>query len=448
MTNTEHNQTEAPVRAAETLSAVLAAFAIEQLAEGALGAIVVEPALPGVRLAASLVLVLALLVTLVRFFHGNSIYLRLEYARWSHLEVPAGSRVAPPIRYLVDVFVHIMQYVAFVAAAFFVGKCKLDKAFIVVAGLLAFDAIWSGFLWFSVPTSAPNSHALKSERDVPGKWARINSISAVAVLAANKHLEDWVAAFAISAILALGFLIDYDWNYNYFFDTRRKLASVPSSQPPVHLLHFVGLYDTHDRTTDDFINQVKLIFAYFMESNKKREQMFLRKKAALTVGIYLENSGKLHPIFRYHDAKIRLKNRTFDVGESYIGRAFSRLRIRPDAAISYPKSEEEVWNEATAKSDTRHYQSLVVANIFLPGFATGQDAIGALIVTSDQPDYFTPEIHEPWIIALAREVGLRLQTCAAARSIEFNQWKIELIATKPAVIKTLRKQETTDEKAA
>lgn len=444
MTSSDQIETEAPVRAAEVLSAVLAAFAIEQIAEGALGALTSDNKSGPQHWAPSLLLALALLLTLVRFFHGNSMYLRLEYARWSHTEVPAGSLVAPPIRYLRDVFVHILQYVAFISAAYFLGKCKLHYSYYIVLGLLGLDAIWTGLLWFTARAASEDEPKDTPDRTAPGKWAIINSISALVGLAAHNYWPEWIAALAISTILIAGFAVDYSWSYAYFFNSRVKLASFPINQPRGHLEHIVALYDSHDRTSLDIGEQLKLVFAFFMESQGQRDEMFLRKKAALTVGVYIEKDGHLFPLFRYYDKKIVLKNRSFAVGEHYLGYAYQKMRADPDAAISYASPDEarhEVSTLSERKRDKKQYRSSVVANIFVPGIPKGASAIGTLTVTSDQEDYFTPALHKPWAIALAREVGLRLHTCCLNAKESDILGHLRTLAERPITVRTGKNNE-------
>ena len=308
--------------------------------------------------------------------------------------------------------------------------------------LLGFDALWSGFLWLPTKSRDDDSSASLPDRTAPGRWCVINSLSLVAALVLYSRFDCWIATLCLAFVLILGFAADYTWNYDYFFNPRRKLLSVSPGQSRRHLEHLVVLYDSRDPSAT-LESQLRMIFAFFMDHPDHREEMFQRKKANLTVGIYVVSDGLLRPLFRYHDKKITLANRSFPIGEHYIGHAFARLRSAPDEVRSYAQPDES-RNESTSlgqkKKDQKQYQSSVMANIFVPGRMEGS-AIGTLTITADQPDYFTPPLHDPWAIALAREIGHRLQSyCLAAGHSDVVQ-HVRLRAQKPIVFQTGRTHE-------
>src|SRR5687768_5410624 len=151
-THGQHSQS-AQVKAAEVLCAVLAAFAVEQIAGGAYVAISEHStsiAHGGVVVLAALTLVL----TAMRLFHGNTVYLGREYARWHHLEVPVGGRIATPFRHNIDVLFQIGQYLALSGTGHFLRSAgSLQAVLTSITIVLGIRGTWAALLWLSVSRS-------------------------------------------------------------------------------------------------------------------------------------------------------------------------------------------------------------------------------------------------------------------------------------------------------
>ena len=107
------------VKIPEGLLTVVAAFAVEQIAQGTLDALQQQnPTFKAARVFAAF----ALITLVVRFFHGNNIYLAREYSTWHHKDMPSGRLIATPLRYFRDLLFHLLQYLLLVLAGCYTVK--------------------------------------------------------------------------------------------------------------------------------------------------------------------------------------------------------------------------------------------------------------------------------------------------------------------------------------
>lgn len=423
MSHEAQSQSDIPVRTAEVLSAVIAGFAAEQVAQGAFTEIT-RPLpkgslpVPVEHWAALALFTLGVIFTLLRYLHENSIYLGRQYIRWHHLEIEAGARLSTPVRHSIDVIAQMLQYLGVSATGYFLIASSLRLAVVILTMTAGARLLWAGVVYAS-HLHAPSSRVV---RTAARNWAVLEAIliGATIIILLVPIGEDWQVLLSAGALWII-FGFDYIVNYGYLFDPGAQLGTIPVSQAQFALQYLSAASEVSRtmspasadleaiRTTAR--SALQKVFAFFMEVPNIREELFRRgPKALMHVGLYFEHDGRLYPFFRYHDDGIVPKNRVFPAGLHYVGFVFSQLRNKPTEAVIFARREtERVPGSAMPDDDqtARYYKSSIVAGLFMPpGVAPAdKNALGILIVTSSEEDFFTPHLHQAMAVALARFVG-------------------------------------------
>ncbi len=450
MSGGAHNHSEVPVKAGETVAAVVAALAVEQIAQGALERLTVDAAkasLDVVGVLLRLVLPIMLVVTTVRFVHGNVMHLATQYRRWHHLEVPRDSLVAIPIGHFIDVVFHLLEYLCLVAAGYFFAK-DLRLVAISVGALLALDAIWLGVF------AALNRGASEPTKKTHKNWLVWDVIALLAVIfiVATWFIRPvWSVQLEVvlTVVLVVATVADYGANYEHFFNQRLAQESIELGQASAvvqyvsTLISLTQLPKGSSPTTREFLaDLLEVHFAYFMADKSNREKMFRRAaEAKLHVGIYIEQDGDLIPVFRYVEQGVDVTNKTIRVGAGYVGRAYSLLRDDPTGVHFYARPDPQ-WSLPGQGGDRANvrYKSAMVTGVYW-GSPTSKDrqAVGAMLVTANTEDYFTRSVHESMLLAVSRVLTLSLYRHVDARDPkEVRKRLLELCS--PPIVVNVQKQ--------
>jgi hypothetical protein len=456
---------EAPVRASEVLSGVLAALAAEQIAQGALTRFHAISKTDSSSQYWELALIsILLLLTVVRFFHGNHIYLQTRYERWSHTELQPNAWIVTPLRHSIDVFVHILQYVALVAAGDMLGKDPTFKgAAWATAILFLIDALWVGAMLLKNATSEEE----KAARRTFIFWCCTSLIFCytLIVVQLTAPRADWLPWVLIIVLIA-DTVIDYSANYTHYFDPKVPTDSVSHLQAAATIAYLASVIDVPPKFANKQINKETLehlfglLFGFFMASQGARSELFCRRPALLHVALFFHNEGTLRPVVQYRDPEFVPYNLSVGVGEGYVGGAFTRLRTNPEGAECHSKHvypDGRDGKKVNKKNARRSYRSSLHVNLFWPvvegpeliepkvkpeqphvglettsmadtprasrtdlpaelaqGGANQPDtnnleAIGTLVLTSNQDHFFTERFHEALLIGLSGALTLCLK---------------------------------------
>lgn len=424
---------EAPVRASEVLSGVLAALSVQQIAQGSLAALYKE-APDGHRLLLGFV-ALPLVLTAARFFHGNTIYLESRYARWSHTEVQPNAWFVTPFRHAIDVIVHILEYTALVAAGYLLEKDPTFKSSMwAVAILTGIAALWVGVMLLT-PADATGL----SERRTLLTWFITNAAStALLIFLLLKWPDEPWLPWSLVIILGASIVVDYKANYAYYFDPRLPTTSVSIPQAATavaYLASHVGVPQQFVGVPFDQAGLKKLFESLFifMLSPANRAKLFHRGPALLHVGLYLYDGGILKPAIRYRAEGIKLNNREFRVGESYIGSAYLELKEDPDGA-QFNSRPDPRWDGGKKDSSKKFYKSSILVNVFWPP-SEPKEAIGTLVITSNEEEYFTKSVHEMLLIGLSSLLSYSLEQMAGKIAAQQLTAQIAEKCSKPLELK-------------
>ena len=116
--------------------------------------------------------------------------------------------------------------------------------------------------------------------------------------------------------------------------------------------------------------------------------------------VYEHRKGKLHPLARRADKRIRRRNRTWKLGEGHVGLCFQQQRTLVSPDLKHTKS----W-VAGARSDRVNYVSAIA--VPLNSVRTTR-TVGVLVITSDRKDHFVDPAQAEVLTAegLALTLGL------------------------------------------
>lgn len=402
------------VKVSETLNTVIAALAGEQIAQGAIEAVYNNwHKLPRLQVWSLPIVAFFLLVTTLRVYHGNSVYLSREYHRWHHEELVSGALLSMPTRHSIDVFFHLLEYIALVGCGFFISKDPtLIRTGVFFAALLLIDILWT------IPVSLKQSRQNKQlSPEIPAvkRWLIINSAicaGLIPFLIYAYHNELPCIGLVLAFFIFADSAIDYGWNYNHYFEQSNPAGSIQIRQSCALmncLTKLSGYRQIPLKGKDDsekLKERLDLIMCEIWQKESFRTDLFCRPAGAvLHLAIYIAYGDVLRPIYRCANARILTNNKTYNVGSSYVGAAYSRLHDAPEQALLYPRRQDEKLDVTPSSDDIRQYQSSVLSNIFWPPNKGDMDVIGTLNITSSQPDYFTHQVHELLAINIAREIA-------------------------------------------
>lgn len=428
---------EAPVRASEVLSGVLAALAVEQIAQGALAAFYATPSgASDARHLLPAILALLLILTAVRFFHGNAVYLESRYSRWSHTEVQPNAWLVTPFRHAIDVVVHILEYTALVAAGYLLEKdLTFSRSMWAVAILMGIAALWVGVMLLK-----PVDEAGAVERRTLRTWLITNAgSSALLIFFLLKWPNEWWLPWSLAFVLITNTIIDYTANYAHYFDPRMPTSSVGIPQAATAVAYLASLVGVPQQFAGTPLDRTSLknlfesLFSFFMLSQDNRAKLFHRSTALLHVGLYLYDGGLLKPVIRYRVQGIELKNREFRVGEDYIGSAFLELKDDPYGAQFNPRRDPR-WESGKKDPSKKFYKSSILVNVFWPP-SEPKEAIGTLLITSNQEEYFTKSVHETLLIGLSSLLSFSLEQMAGKIAAQQLTAQIAEKCSKPLELK-------------
>ncbi len=410
------------VRASEGITFVVVAFAVEQIAQGAIQRLWTSwDSLDGLDIASVVLLAVTLVFTAVRFYHGNAAYLSRRYATWHHRQLAEGGVIAIPLAHTADTLAHLFQYLCLVAAGYFIG---IDPT-MVHAGyaLVALFVIDTGWAIWAIPSSRSGGQqgAQIASAGPLVKWAATNAATASLLAVVLLHVDSkpltdagaqWAPIF-ILAVMVVNTVVDYKLNYDHYFEhviAPEWVSATQANQSMQQLLQCIELNSTlgsppSEKPKRDWLSEKLQLLFTFMLLKRVRAELFQRTHGNMHVGVYFERNGTLYPAFRWAP-NFKLHNREFVLGSSFVGAAYTALITRPESVQIYDSYKDGRVDTSNALStDREYYKSSVMANIFWPPGAKEPKAVGVLVVTSDEEAYFTRTVHEPLVLGFALEVA-------------------------------------------
>lgn len=152
----------------------------------------------------------AIILTTLRFFHGNAMWYMWEFAEGAAKTTPLSS-IQKVVNKLAHYYVHIFQYILFFVAGKAVGNIMvLLKVFI---GISIVDVVWTSYNWLFEQD--------KDLRCAIGSWFILNSISAIIliVILICKLPIDYenYRSYALVGVYGSAALIDYLYNSKLYF---------------------------------------------------------------------------------------------------------------------------------------------------------------------------------------------------------------------------------------
>jgi len=430
--NGSTNQTN---RTAEVLATVLAAFGIEQIAQGGIENLWSAQSREAGHTSGELAIVfcfsLLLVINTIRFYHGNTRYLESRYVYMHPREIRPGATSSTPLGYAVDILSHIFQYLAIILSGYALGKGQgIYGALISLVVLLVLDVLWSLLAKVIQQRSDVVGRAAEDLpwRGAVSSWLVINVVTAfllVTLIIIETHVGTkwtlWVDAVVL-VVVAASVVTDYAINWKFYFRSDASVSQfMPTDQAQEAILVLAAALQSADLLEGQHKGlgeRIEALFSYFMYKQEVRSRLFLRgKEAKLHIGFYVigkdrrgdELRSELRPVFRMYDPGIQLKNRTFAYGEDYVGDAFQRLERDRWGTITYDNRNNTISRTHDDSRGLDQYQSSVMTNVFCR-ISDNDEAIGLLTMTSDQESFFTQPIHGPMVRGLAEHLGVLLSS--------------------------------------
>jgi hypothetical protein len=149
---------------------------------------------------------------------------------------------------------------------------------------------------------------------------------------------------------------------------------------------------------NDVLDDVEFILS-LVETD--REVLFgFREGDRYNFAVYSHRKGKLHPLARRADKRIRRRNRTWKLGEGHVGLCFQQQQTLVSPDLKHTKS----W-VVGARSDRVNYVSAIA--VPLNSVRTTR-TVGVLVITSDRKDHFVDPAQAEVLTAegLALTLGL------------------------------------------
>ncbi|MFZ2958906.1 MAG: hypothetical protein WA705_18600 [Candidatus Ozemobacteraceae bacterium] len=403
MSNEDNSSQESPIHYSEVLIAVLAALAIEQAAQSLFAVILKDPSSKVILRA--MVLTILVIFTTIRFYHGNSIYLTRTYSNAPYNLVLPGGLIVASLAQFLDLIAHMIQYLVLVGCASFISHGSAQNYFgASVLVLYLVDVAWISVIM----RRNRDEKSIETLRN--WFWVNLVTLIVLALILYGRQSNFWVAA----VLLATG-IIDYCWNYNHYFST--MVTNDPKIISVFHAssMEYVTLSETiqtigfkGDSASERFNNYCQDLFLYFMENISARQSLFLDPYGKYHVGIYFEKNGLLFPVFRYYDKEIKITNRIFARGESYVGDAFNNDDPQNTAICYNSRQDEKVFKNRQIEDDQKNYNSGVLAKIILDD-GNQQKPVGVLNVTSSKENSFVDTIHNLMFKNIAQKIALILK---------------------------------------
>ncbi|WP_158257526.1 hypothetical protein [Haliangium sp. UPWRP_2] len=416
----------------------MAAFAVEQIAQGTLDALQqANVQQPYARIFAAF----ALITLVVRFFHGNSIYLAREYSIWHHRDLPTGHLLATPLRYFRDLLFQLLEYLLLVCCGYYTSKDPtLFTSSLLCLSVLLVDVVWlllaREFWRKSDPTDAASGFSQN--------WLLLN-LGGIIILGAciltirlvSAHCLGW----ALAIFLIVQAYVDYHGNYNFYFSNHIRSDSVPIRQAGalmaclhafavarVKLQHEItslpaGLspQDRTVRTKEHCMAHLDRVCQYLFQKQTVRTDIFCRDhRALLHIGVYYEYNGELRPLFRCASKPMHIRNQIYGVGSSRIGKAYAACKELPGTAKIYHRNDGIAKTRKNERKFDQQYQSSVLTNIpwpLLPTKDQNETPLGTITLTANVEQYFTEGLHDKLALALAREVCYAVHCCFGDKPI-------------------------------
>ncbi len=388
---------------ANILISVLAAYAIEQIAEGCYSVLSAGSKLAAIDWVIVVITGIALILTVARYYQGNGTYLLTEYAVWNYRELLPGTLVATPIRHLIDVTFHVLEYVTLVFAGHAIANdkalCGASKWLVV---LFVIDSLWNAYgLINDKDRDTPSAASRKTRTN----WLVIN-ISGAVILFCFVYFSTTYCYIAIISVLVLSLYVDIKMNFRFYYAGPPRPVFIRSSQAAMGVSCITALAQVRNAplsTSDERENlkeSLDKLLAFFMDDRERAKLLFARSPSRLHVGLYVENNGILKPFFRMAHDGISMQNRHFPIGEHYIGQAYSKLDT-PVKALFFTKTGAQL----SKTNGDKHYKSSIIVNIFWPPSGERREKLGTLTLTSDKEEYFTESFHEAVVVGIAMEVS-------------------------------------------
>lgn len=157
--------------------------------------------------------VLVVVLTTLRFFHGNAMWYSWELTGGTAPQAPTAMQQS--VNRLAHYYLHICQYVLLLIAGKIVGDVEtLIKLFLIISVV---DVVWTGYNWIH-ETDGDLRRAL-------GSWFLLNLVTGVVliILLAVSRTPGCNApcSYCLAAIYAIATIVDYIVNPKLFFGIQR-----------------------------------------------------------------------------------------------------------------------------------------------------------------------------------------------------------------------------------